>query len=296
MVFIGSSTALIMQRVMHCTCGPGPQTLPTCINEAAGGVLAAKWQPWLLGDHLERFARPCAAGSPLVGNPHHSCHCRRVYPAINVGIVARESVFLSPLGKPLCNAAVSTDSILVLNPVRLLHLSIHWSLTNPWPPSYPDPPSPQFTSCTPLHQYLADVDACLTTPCGKNMDCFDLPRPALSGVTGRQCKCFPGTTYVDDLMGCSGKQVASSARAWSVMSCTRRVVASPLLVRQVSKLMQGPYKRSHQSTSAPSVSSRAGASSFAMQESACSSVLFPLTFQVVMFLFLSSMQTPLKHR
>lgn len=61
----------------------------------------------------------------------------------------------------------------------------------------------------PLFRMLAaaDIDACLDAPCAKNMDCFDLPKPAGGGLEGRACNCTPGTAYVDELMGCLGKYV-----------------------------------------------------------------------------------------
>lgn len=52
---------------------------------------------------------------------------------------------------------------------------------------------------------VADVDACMDSPCGKNMDCIDLPKPAGAGPDGRECRCVPGATFVSDLLGCFGK-------------------------------------------------------------------------------------------
>lgn len=58
----------------------------------------------------------------------------------------------------------------------------------------------------------ADIDACLDAPCGKNMDCLDLPKPAGAGPEGRDCKCVPGATFVSDLLGCFGKRAFDQAR------------------------------------------------------------------------------------
>jgi hypothetical protein len=58
----------------------------------------------------------------------------------------------------------------------------------------------------------ADIDACLDSPCGKNMDCLDLPKPAGAGPEGRDCKCVPGATFVSDLLGCFGKRAFDQAR------------------------------------------------------------------------------------